>query len=430
MLACFFIMCFFCLSIPKVVFGQSPAEQVFNDDKYKELFKRPEIIKELPDALRLFIEVGMDRPFRSNFLANPRFLLGIDDHFDDDFTDEFILLLTVDEDLRSLFWDGQFYEVLTDPDEINKLIKLIESIVLPPAKLIIIGGNNQQGNPNTDLGEPLKIEVQDANENSLANIKVIFTVIKGNATLSTKEVTTNANGEAETTLTLGPNEGIILIEARVKGTDLMDTNLVQTFTVVAVTDAVTSGVRSIVYITVPTNKTNYTVDDEFTLRLNIVNPGNASKFEATVRFNSEVFECVSEQDETVEIDNVNGTVKIEKNINENTNILDELTFKVIGIKSSELTLSEVILYGGNALILNTDIVFTPRGTIPEDVNVDGIVNILDLVRVANHPDYNEPVGKYLPEDVNEDGVINILDLVLISYNLGVVNTSTGLLCVH
>ncbi len=44
---------------------------------------------------------------------------------------------------------------------------------------------------------------------------------------------------------------------------------------------------------------------------------------------------------------------------------------------------------------------------PADVNADGVVNILDLVRVAN------AFGKSAP-DLNADGVVNVLDLVIIA----------------
>ena len=40
---------------------------------------------------------------------------------------------------------------------------------------------------------------------------------------------------------------------------------------------------------------------------------------------------------------------------------------------------------------------------PLDINADGVVNILDLVMVAN------AIGKDAP-DLNGDGVVNILDL--------------------
>ena len=44
-----------------------------------------------------------------------------------------------------------------------------------------------------------------------------------------------------------------------------------------------------------------------------------------------------------------------------------------------------------------------------DVNGDGVVNILDLVMVAN------AFGEAAP-DLNGDGVVNILDLVIVANN--------------
>ena len=53
--------------------------------------------------------------------------------------------------------------------------------------------------------------------------------------------------------------------------------------------------------------------------------------------------------------------------------------------------------------------------IPQDVNRDGIVNILDLVQVAS---VLGDEGQDLTTDVNGDGVVNILDLVLVAGALG------------
>ena len=230
-LTCFLLMCFFCFSIPKVVFGQSPespAEQVF--DEYREnLFKRPGILKVLPDALRTFREVGMNRSFRDSFLANPRFLLGVNIVVDNDFTDEFISLLTVDEDLRALFSDEQFYEVLTDPTEIVTLIEIIEAIQLPTT-LEIVSGNGQSGNPDTILQEPFVVVVKDQNGEPVDDIDVVFAITMGNGNISTKNVPTSTNGRAQTYLTLRPNEGINEVIATVKGT-----SLTVTFIAVAIT---------------------------------------------------------------------------------------------------------------------------------------------------------------------------------------------------
>ena len=51
-----------------------------------------------------------------------------------------------------------------------------------------------------------------------------------------------------------------------------------------------------------------------------------------------------------------------------------------------------------------------------DVNRDGVVNILDLIRVA------QQLGKRVPPnsavDVNRDGVVNIFDLTLVAQGIG------------
>ena len=64
----------------------------------------------------------------------------------------------------------------------------------------------------------------------------------------------------------------------------------------------------------------------------------------------------------------------------------------------------------NALHMLPDLdgdIYLKRATNTYDVNADGIVNILDLVAVANR------FGEKAP-DVNGDGVINVLDLVAVA----------------
>ena len=75
----------------------------------------------------------------------------------------------------------------------------------------IISGNGQEAPANTQLTEPFVVEVRDSNDNPLPNVQVTFTVARGEGLLSgestTVEVTTDANGRAAQTLTLGPNLG-------------------------------------------------------------------------------------------------------------------------------------------------------------------------------------------------------------------------------
>ena len=97
--------------------------------------------------------------------------------------------------------------------------------------------------------------------------------------------------------------------------------------------------------------------------------------------------------------------------------LATITFEVLAVKASTLTLSETLLSNSTG---NT---FRPQiegGEITEppklrgDVNGDGVVNIQDLVLVASN--FGE-AGQNVA-DVNGDGVINIADLVLVAGALG------------
>ena len=93
-----------------------------------------------------------------------------------------------------------------------------------------------------------------------------------------------------------------------------------------------------------------------------------------------------------------------------------LTFEVLDIKESKLILSEVILTDSSGKLL-PNLPFDGRVTDPqigpEDVNSDGVVNILDLVKVASR--FNRSGDK---EDINGDGVVNIVDLVKVAGAIG------------
>ena len=73
--------------------------------------------------------------------------------------------------------------------------------------LLIISGGNQRRLPGETLAYPFVVEAQDENGSALAGISVTFTVTEGGGTLSIQSTTTDANGRAKSTLTLGPNFG-------------------------------------------------------------------------------------------------------------------------------------------------------------------------------------------------------------------------------
>lgn len=52
-----------------------------------------------------------------------------------------------------------------------------------------------------------------------------------------------------------------------------------------------------------------------------------------------------------------------------------------------------------------------------DVNGDGTVNVLDMIRIGQHWEETGTPG-WIPEDVNRDGAINVLDMILIGQHWG------------
>ena len=97
--------------------------------------------------------------------------------------------------------------------------------------------------------------------------------------------------------------------------------------------------------------------------------------------------------------------------------LATLTFEVLAVKASTLTLSDVLLTNKagetfSPQVENAEI--TESTVLKGDVNGDGTVNIADLVLVASN------LGKtgQNAADVNGDGQVNIADLVLVAGALG------------
>ena len=81
----------------------------------------------------------------------------------------------------------------------------------------IISGENQQGTPGAPLEEPFVVEVRDQSDNPVPGIQVSFTVTAGGGTVQPKIAATDANGRAESTLTLGADPGINKVFVSVEG---------------------------------------------------------------------------------------------------------------------------------------------------------------------------------------------------------------------
>ena len=80
-----------------------------------------------------------------------------------------------------------------------------------------LSGDNQSGEVNTTLGQPLVVEVRDGSNNPQAGTTVDFTVTAGGGSVAPVSAVTNANGQASTSLTLGPTAGTNTVEATATG---------------------------------------------------------------------------------------------------------------------------------------------------------------------------------------------------------------------
>ena len=87
----------------------------------------------------------------------------------------------------------------------------------PPDAITLVSGNNQSGRPGAALANPFIVEVIDENDDAVSGVTVTFAVTAGGGTLSATSATTNANGRAQTTLTLGDTPGDNTVAARVTG---------------------------------------------------------------------------------------------------------------------------------------------------------------------------------------------------------------------
>ena len=78
-------------------------------------------------------------------------------------------------------------------------------------------GDNQSGVSSSVLPSPFVVEVRDKNGSVLEGISVAFVVVAGDGTLSVMRTTTDENGQAESTLTLGSKRGTTTVEVSATG---------------------------------------------------------------------------------------------------------------------------------------------------------------------------------------------------------------------
>ena len=262
-----------------------------------------------------------------------------------------------------------------------------------PQRIRIVLRNDQQGLPGATLENPFVVEVQDENGAAFEGVPVTFSVTAGDGTLSTTSTTTDANGRAESTLTLGPNPGANTVTVSVTGIQAQQTfnaegiRIPLAFWIISGFDQ-----KGLIGEALP-KPIVVEVRDKSGEPL----PGVQVTFAVTSGGGTlSVTSTTTDSDGRAE-----STLTLGPNPGPNS-----VTVSVTGIQEEQTV---------------TAIAEPPP--IPQDVNMDDAVNILDLVFVASALGDE---GQGLVADVNGDGVVNILDLVSVAGALGDVAAAPSL----
>ena len=180
----------------------------------------------------------------------------------------------------------------------------------------------------------------------------------------------------------------------------------------------------------PTDIISPVVGKQFTLSLNITEGQNVSAYQATVEFDPTALRYVESRNEDylhdsafvmdpmVDTDTVTISATTFAQVSYDDGTLATITFEVIAIKDSTVTLSDVLLtdlYGNTITpVITSTTQITAPTILPEDVNEDDVVNVLDLIFVAAN---FGKTGKNAA-DVNDDGVVNVVDMALVAGAIG------------
>ena len=254
-----------------------------------------------------------------------------------------------------------------------------------PETLEIISGKGQEGLPGEALAKPFVVEVRDQTDKPLPGIEVVFSVTSGGGTLDATSATTDSNGRAESTLTLGPNPGKNTVSVSVTGIQAE-----QTFTA--------EGIR------IPLAFWIISGDKQQGL------PGEALAKPFVVEVRARSGEPLPGVLVTFSVTSGGGTLSVTSATTESGGRAESILTLGPNLGTNTVTVSVTGILEEQSISATAE-----PPPIPQDVNRDDVVNILDLVLVAS--DLGDE-GADLAADVNGDEVVNILDLVLVAGAFG------------
>ena len=170
------------------------------------------------------------------------------------------------------------------------------------------------------------------------------------------------------------------------------------------------------------------IGEQLSLNLNIADGASVAGYQVTVQFDATALRYVESSNGNYLSAGATFATPIAKEgyvvlasnaptgVSNGDGTLATVTFEVMAVKASTLTLSEPLLTDnqGNTFLPRVEArKITKPPKLKEDVTGDGVVNILDLVAVASS--FGE-TGE-TSADVNADGIVNIVDMVLVAATL-------------
>ena len=398
----------------------SLAEQIFRE--YQELLQREDIQEVLPAVL-----IALKKPENQPLLTSATINAALDDPdilktLIPDISDEFITLLKEDTDIQMMLRDADVQTLLQDSEAINELAGLleVEAFILAPLvfdryQMLFLREDIRELLPDvlTILKHPdTQALLQPATIKLVAEdpdlLKTLVPEIEDRFITLLKEDTE--------------------VKAFINDLDL-HTLLQNPLEIDELARLLSAEPSLIVVSIVPASIESPGIGEQFSVTVDIANAQNVAGYQLSLQFDSDALQYISWEQGTYlsgEIFGVPTIVGTDEITLASTAVtaadaaqgtLLTITFEVVAVKTSTLSLRNVILsssLGTELFVTTVDGEIVEPATPPWDVNKDGVINILDLTLVAAN--FGETGD--IPADVNGDNVVNILDLTLVASHFG------------
>ncbi len=398
----------------------SLAEEIFQ--RYQEFLLRQDIYEVLPTVL-----IELKKPENQPLLTPVTIKAVLDDpdHLKiliPDISDEFITLLKNDTDIRVMLSDPDVQMLLQDPaaiDELAALLEIEQAVLAPiiyeryrplfqredirellPDVLIVLRDPEVQA-----VLQPATIQLIAEDPDRL---KILIPDIDDRFIMLLKE-------DADVKVLINDPDVHTLLQNPVEIDELASLLTIEpSISVVSIT---------------PASITSPDIGERFTISIDIANAEYVAGYQVTLQFEAAAVRYISWEQGTylegglfdvppkIGTDEITLASTAQMAVDATAGTLLTITFEVMEIKTSVLSLTEVILASASGVSLpvatqGAEIVEPPRPA--WDVNKDGVVNILDLTLVASR--FGETGD--IDADVNGDGIVNILDLTLVASHFG------------